>query len=926
MLEFSNHEYVTTKELIVKKNPELEGIELEESIYKHLKSFEYQDRIYIAFGIAMSLLILTVYLSRKGYTSYTPWLEKLANDKLEFDLKFFQFVDDKNDYSKLKEFYRRTFKKESNDGKALEIKTEDLLDWKPIDENEKWYNVFTEKIDYRFYEIGFEKLWPEWNEINYENKNDGGIVFEKDDEGEFIPKKDRSLELFANPELVPDMSNSEIKKELEMTKTQIQNELSAKEKYLITLQKKLDKIKPKNIKDLDNDIGEKKVELIKKTKELKEINDQIVVLKKKMFILEKLKNEFKKTSTPENYLDAIKTIIDEKIKKITKEREDKSNEYDKNYKIKIKMGEDLDTLKTNSEKLKSSELKDTESKLTNTKLRIRKLSSRNNLLSIKNLENNQTVLDAILNELTIFIEDGKKIQELKKILLRKIQNDVAYYAVMINFRRGLEKATTRWLLADAKLHTTEKIRVKKDSQQKDVGGIDLESTIIGVIETIENKLSVPYAGGTNELQEKNVDAMKLKSIVTDSIETIGHKLFGTKTSGTNELQEKNVDAMKLKSIVTDSIETIEHKLFGTKTSDENDFDVNLDDIVPECTVDSNEEIREKINNIQCKLIDRNEWDTSDWRAMGSIYYKWKEDGKKDKDRHAGIEVADEPISEKLNKNYNKIFKSWLKKEPQPDPTEVAWNKNRTIRAVHGIVKSFGFPEGVKAGKAIVFFGVVFALIISVALTNSLDIVIDTLQLPANCGEFGADDCYHADYYFLKSNFIDYQYMIILLLCFFPLGILFYHQGVIFLSANASEELTLGNKPLIFVNFLVILLQAIVVYFLAASIGDVNAFLSFLMVLVFIDAAWVTIFTWNDMRDEVRDAPVYLEWIVFDIIIGMFAWIFSIHYAYVSPAYVDDGWTQNLSIFLMLLIALATRAAVDYSYGWKNFWSKFADVE
>lgn len=267
--------------------------------------------------------------------------------------------------------------------------------------------------------------------------------------------------------------------------------------------------------------------------------------------------------------------------------------------------------------------------------------------------------------------------------------------------------------------------------------------------------------------------------------------------------------------------------------------------------------------------------------MGSIYWKWKEDGDKDRDQDDGIEKAVKTISERRKAWINR--RNGIKKEPEFDPTEVAWVENRTIRAVNSLSQSFGFEKSAGTGKAIVFFGVVFALIISVALTNSLDIVIEALQLPADC-----DDCWHTDYDFLKSNFIEYQYVIILLLCFFPLGILFYHQGIIFLSANASEELTLGNKPLIFVNFLVILLQAIVVYFLASSIGDVNAFLSLLMFLVFIDLVWVGIFTWNDMRDAVRDAPVYLEWIVFDIVIGMFALVFAINYAS-SPVTYAGGW-------------------------------------
>jgi len=138
-------------------------------------------------------------------------------------------------------------------------------------------------------------------------------------------------------------------------------------------------------------------------------------------------------------------------------------------------------------------------------------------------------------------------------------------------------------------------------------------------------------------------------------------------------------------------------------------------------------------------------------------------------------------------------------------------------------------------------------------------------------------------------------------------------------------MTLGSNALVFVNFLFILLQAIVVYFLASSIGDANSFLTLLIMLVTIDAIWVTIFTINDMRDDVRDAPVFIEWIIFDIIIGLFAWIFMLNYASTPPILEDEWWGINW-IFVMLLAVLSTRAVVDYSYGWKNFWSKFAGAE
>ena len=228
-------------------------MEVNKAVYKHLKSPEYHMKIYAVFVITMTALIVTVILSRKGYTSYTPWLEKLANDKLTFDLKLFQYVDE----DKLKAFFSTQFKlyshkeleaKAENPNKMTDeekeqlekihamtkdeykemmiedakqkIETTDVLGWKPVNEDEKWYSIFTEKIDYRFYELAFEKLWAEWCEDNYNRHRNAA--------GEYEPKYERPRELYDNPELVPDMDNDTIKEELEKPLVKIKTELNEK--------------------------------------------------------------------------------------------------------------------------------------------------------------------------------------------------------------------------------------------------------------------------------------------------------------------------------------------------------------------------------------------------------------------------------------------------------------------------------------------------------------------------------------------------------------------------------------------------------------------------------------------------------------------------------------------------------------------------
>jgi len=906
---------------------QISGTKMDEAIYNHLKSPEYQIKIYAVFVITMTALIVTVILSRKGYTSYTPWLEKLANDKLTFDLQLYQHIE----MRRLKEFYRNTFKV-SNEVAIIEDKQ--VVGWKPVDENAKWYSVFSEKLDYRLYELAFEKLWAEWCEDNYN--------IHRNADGEYEPKYNRRRQLYENPELVPNMSNWEIKGELEKKKVDIKSELKKKIVKIEKLIEFTDQIKTKYS---TNDEEEEFRNLSRINQELEPVNEQIEEtnyqkrkLKEQIKRFEKLKGVLEKSKPEEVY------ILNEKLSKIIKELGGIHVQSMKDcYEIGIEIGEYKDINKnllnqipeevhnfrdklSNTEteiqnlnrqlvrqnnetlelidevkyieglkgdaqaytkavknlfakvnevrqkidelnerydgyndpitrntqkrleeekkesnkiiqRLKADIVKVLEKDIKEEEFKIRKLEARLDVMDDHNARDNETCLDIIMNQMNIFRE-GVKRDKIKKILIRKFQNDVLYYAVMINFRRGLQNATTKWLEADASLKRSEEEVIETQADQRDVASRDLEETVMSIIDDIQNQLR-------NDASKKN--------------------------GSPNSTDSKNQES----------------------------------------------EVSKKIEQIQEKLTNRNNWETPEWRAMGSIYYKWREDGKEDKDQDDGKEKAELTFSEKKRKWINKYFRK-ITEESKSDPTEVAWEENRTVRAVHSLSKSFGFDESGGTGKAILFFGVVFALIIGTALTNSLDIVIETMQYPL------VGDGYHTDFDFLKSNYSEYLYVIILLLCFFPLGILFYHQGVIFLSANASEELTLGNKPLIFVNFIVILIQGIIVYFLASSIGDVNAFLSLVMLLVFVDAVWVSIFTWNDLRDEVRDSPVYLEWIIFDIIIGLFAWAFSVYYASTPDpaAYGEGGWI----FFLLLLIAFSTRAVVDYTYGWKNFWSKFADAE
>jgi len=580
--------------------------------------------------------------------------------------------------------------------------------------------------------------------------------------------------------------------------------------------------------------------------------------------------------------------------------------------------------------------------------------------------NIKTFYDKILLAIPIFNEmpNSNEKVELQNLLIRKIQIDLLYYAVMMNFRRGLVVATEKWAKADEKLKKSERNRVFEDAEELDLAAKDLRDTVTELIGKLDEEFSIknydldrvrsitkvelkneigeliPFLKGVNDdvdwwSKERGIELRsEMDSLVRNLIDREGGMVD-------DENYDQNMQSEITKDELKDKLEKLILFLKDVRDEDythqsvDNEFKVKIGKFIPiikdlkEGLSDDNvsEEVKNKIERIKDKMANRNKWNSDEWRAMGSIYYKWKEAGK---DRtNANPEDPQEPTRvEKFWNWWNFGRKHIDLKEMPLDPTEKLWNKNRTIRAVNSLQKSFGYEVKEDYGNAILFFGVVFGLIIAVALTNSLDILIGALQTSLDCDVLNLDvefDCFHPDFYFVWENIEEYQSLLILFFCFFPLGILFYHQGTILLSDKAAEQMTLGSNVLVFVNFLFILVQAIIVYFLAASIGDVDSFLSFLILLVTVDAIWVLLFTFNDMRDDVHDAPVFIEWVIFDIVIGLFAAIFLIHYASVPPI-LEGGWEQNLIIFVMLLVVLTTRAVVDYSYGWKNFWSKFAGAE
>lgn len=146
---------------------------------------------------------------------------------------------------------------------------------------------------------------------------------------------------------------------------------------------------------------------------------------------------------------------------------------------------------------------------------------------------------------------------------------------------------------------------------------------------------------------------------------------------------------------------------------------------------------------------------------------------------------------------------------------------------------------------------------------------------------------------------------IVLTSFFAVGVLYYHGCIIVLKSNASAIFD-GSGKRTFVEDFIILLKVIILFFAASSIGSLQQFVLWILVLMVLDLGWI----FSNLKETIQ---LTFHWIHFDFLILFFL-------ITLSTSLMSDNSYRNEHLFV--LIVLLTRTILDYKLGWANFWSKY----
>lgn len=146
---------------------------------------------------------------------------------------------------------------------------------------------------------------------------------------------------------------------------------------------------------------------------------------------------------------------------------------------------------------------------------------------------------------------------------------------------------------------------------------------------------------------------------------------------------------------------------------------------------------------------------------------------------------------------------------------------------------------------------------------------------------------------------------IVLTSFFAVGVLYYHGCIIVLKSNASAIFD-GSGKRTFIEDFIILLEVIILFFAASSIGSLPQFVLWILVLMVLDLGWV----FSNLKETMQ---LTFHWIHFDFLILFFL-------ITLSTSLTSDDSYRNEHLFV--LIVLVARTILDYKLGWTNFWSKY----
>jgi hypothetical protein len=199
-----------------------------------------------------------------------------------------------------------------------------------------------------------------------------------------------------------------------------------------------------------------------------------------------------------------------------------------------------------------------------------------------------------------------------------------------------------------------------------------------------------------------------------------------------------------------------------------------------------------------------------------------------------------------------------------------------------------------------FFAMIYLIVAGFAVTNSLETYSENEKLDK----------------ILAKNIMDQEDLqnVLILISFIVTAVPFFHSGLTFLATDASEYLTRGHGRLVFPNFVILFFDAILIFFMAGSIDNLDSFVKITIALMVTDICWVISYIRN------REV-VFIEWLHYNFLTTLFLILFLIIGL--------PNHTPSVYSFLfhgLIFIILLTRTICDYKFGWKRLYFKHPLVE
>jgi hypothetical protein len=166
---------------------------------------------------------------------------------------------------------------------------------------------------------------------------------------------------------------------------------------------------------------------------------------------------------------------------------------------------------------------------------------------------------------------------------------------------------------------------------------------------------------------------------------------------------------------------------------------------------------------------------------------------------------------------------------------------------------------------------------------------------------------NVEYFHCFAKILDFGELLqsngaILLMSFFAIGVLYYHGCMIVLRGTPIEAIGGKNRYPI-AEYAVILVEAIILFFAATSIGSLVQFTTWIILLIVIDLIWI----FCNLKETLDLA---FHWIYFDFTVLFFLIVLA------------STSQQDISAHLSILTIFVARTILDYKIGWKKFWSKY----